>query len=95
MRERLRQTTGVAEDAPVAEVIQRLHERLADAPSLVVNATLDDALAVAERPNMPGTLGEWPNWSLALPHPLGTIEQAPLPHAIAAVLRIRRDASRA
>ena len=26
-----------------------------------------DAIGVEERPNMPGTVDEWPNWSLALP----------------------------
>lgn len=86
MRERLRQLTCVAEDAPVAEVIERLHERLAEAPSVIVNATLDDALAVPERPNMPGTVDEWPNWSIALPEPLEAIEQAPLPRVIARTL---------
>jgi len=91
MRERLRQTTGVAEDAPVAEVIERLYERLADATSVIVNATLDDALAVAERPNMPGTVDEWPNWSIALPEPLEAIEQATLPRAIARALSARRS----
>jgi 4-alpha-glucanotransferase len=86
LRERLRQMAGVAEDAPVAEVIERVHERLAEAPSVIVTATLDDALAVAERPNMPGTVDEWPNWSLALPEPLETVEEAALPRAIARTL---------
>ena len=86
MRERLRAIAGVAEDAPVAEVIERVHARLAEAPSRIVTATLDDALAVAERPNMPGTVDEWPNWSLALPEPLEAIEQAELPRAIARAL---------
>lgn len=30
-------------------------------------ATLDDLAAVPERPNMPNTIDEWPNWRLALP----------------------------
>jgi 4-alpha-glucanotransferase len=92
MRERLRQMIGVQEDAPVADVIERTHERLAEAPSIIVTATLDDALAVAERPNMPGTVTEWPNWSIALPLPLEAIEREPLPRAIAGVLaRGRQD----
>ena len=41
-------------------------------------ATLEDALAVAERPNMPNTMAEWPNWSQALPSPLEAIECHPL-----------------
>ncbi len=90
MRERVRAMTGVRDDAPVEEVIARIHERLADAPSVVVTATLDDALAVEERPNMPGTMGEWPNWSIALPVPLEGLEQAPLAHSIATAFAQRR-----
>jgi len=40
-------------------------------------------LAVEERPNMPGTVDEWPNWSIALPLPLEEIEGLALPRAIA------------
>jgi 4-alpha-glucanotransferase len=67
-----------------------VHARLAEAPSLVVTATLDDALAVPERPNVPGTTSERPNWSLALPLTLDALEQAPLPRRIAAILSERR-----
>jgi len=77
---------GARDHAAVDEVIVRVHQRLADAPSVMVTATLDDALAVEERPNMPGTVTEWPNWSIALPQPLETIEQAPLPRSIARAL---------
>ena len=37
---------------------------------MLVTATLDDVLAVEERPNMPGTIDERPNWSIALPVPI-------------------------
>jgi 4-alpha-glucanotransferase len=86
MRDRLRGLTGAADDAPVAEVVERVHRRLAEAPSRIVTATLDDALAVVERPNMPGTVDEWPNWSIALPEPLEAIERATLPRAVARAL---------
>lgn len=89
-RERLRAMIDVAADAPVDQVIERVHERLGEAPSLIVTATLDDALGVAERPNMPGTVDEWPNWSLALPQPLEAIEQSDLPHTIARTLAAAR-----
>ena len=59
------------------------------APSRVLLATLDDALAVAERPNMPGTTTTWPNWSLALPQTLEEIESATLPRRLAGVLARR------
>ncbi|HEY3188036.1 MAG TPA: 4-alpha-glucanotransferase [Solirubrobacteraceae bacterium] len=86
MRERLRQMIDVNGDAPVPEVIERTHDRLAQAPSIVVTATLDDALAVPERPNMPGTVTEWPNWAIALPLPLEAIEGERLPQVIAGTL---------
>ena len=36
---------------------------------------------------MPGTVAEWPNWSLALPKTLEEIEEAELPRRIAAALK--------
>src|SRR6266849_2407552 len=86
MRHRLRMTAGLPDDAPVTEMIERVYAGLGQAPSRIVTATLDDALAVPERPNMPGTVDEWPNWSLALPEPLEAIERAALPRAIARAL---------
>jgi 4-alpha-glucanotransferase len=94
IRTRLARMTGVEPDAPVDTVVERTHEQLAQATSLVVTATLDDALAVLERPNMPGTTTEWPNWSLALPAPLEEIETAPLPRSIATRLAAGRPAAR-
>jgi len=61
---------GVAPDAPVEDVVVAAHRTLARARSRIVLAQLEDAALVAERPNMPGTTDEWPNWSLALPHPI-------------------------
>ena len=72
-------------------MIERVHAGLGQAPSRILTATLDDALAVRERPNMPGTVDEWPNWSLALPEPLEAIEQAALPRAIARALAVCDD----
>ena len=74
IRRRLQEWTGVDGDAPVDEVVLRTHELLAEAPSAVVAATLDDALCVEERPNLPGTTDERPNWCLALPKPLDDVE---------------------
>jgi len=68
-------------------VIARLHGVLAQAPSRIVTATLDDAMAVEERPNMPASGDEWPNWSLALPDPIETLEQSPLALKIGRALR--------
>jgi 4-alpha-glucanotransferase len=67
----------------------RTHQRLAEAPSVVVAATLEDAMAVEERPNMPSTTTEWPNWSLALPASLEDLETQALARDVADTLRRR------
>ncbi|MEA2695767.1 MAG: 4-alpha-glucanotransferase, partial [Myxococcales bacterium] len=74
-------------DVSIADVIEGTYRALAAAPSRILLATLDDAIAVAERPNMPGTTTSWPNWSLALPQSLEEIETAELPRRLAKALR--------
>lgn len=86
LRDKLADSTDLASDAPVDEAIEKTYRALATAPSRVLLATLDDALAVVERPNMPGTTTAWPNWSLALPQPLEEIEEAGLPRRVATAL---------
>ena len=49
--------------------MKRAHELLSRAPSLLLSATLDDAVGERRRPNMPGTTDR-PNWSLPLPVPV-------------------------
>jgi 4-alpha-glucanotransferase len=88
-RARLAQLAGLPDGAPVVDVVEAVHARLAESPSLLVTATLDDAVAVSERPNVPGTSLERPNWSLALPLTLEALETAPLPQRIAAILGAR------
>ncbi len=77
-----------ADDPAVSidEVVLGVYRDLADAPCVILNATLDDALGVEERPNMPGTIDQWPNWRIALPVPLETILDDPRVAAIADVL---------
>jgi 4-alpha-glucanotransferase len=87
MRRRFEQRVGLPPDTPVDAVIQRTYELLAEAPSAVLLATLDDALAIEERPNMPGTTTQWPNWRLAIPGGLEALEASPLPRRIAAALQ--------
>jgi 4-alpha-glucanotransferase len=86
LRDKIARLDGLPADAPVEVAIERTYAALAEAPSRVLLATLDDALAVAERPNMPGTVTEWPNWSLALPQPLEELEEAALPRKLAKAL---------
>jgi 4-alpha-glucanotransferase len=84
--EKVSELTGLAADAPVEDAIVALHAALAQAPSLVLLAGLEDAAAVEERPNVPGTIDEWPNWRIPLPMTLEQLEGAPLAHRIAATL---------
>lgn len=86
MRRRFRSLTGLRDEASVAEAIERAYQTLATAPSLVLLATLDDALAVSERPNIPGTTSERPNWSIPLPGGLDALESSSLGRRIAAAL---------
>jgi 4-alpha-glucanotransferase len=90
LRTRLAAMAGVADDAAVEEAVLAAHRLLAEAPCAVVLATLEDALAVVERPNMPGTRPEqWPSWSRPLPQRLEAITELPLPRRIAGLLRRR------
>jgi len=86
LRDKIAGLEGIPADAPAEVAIERTYAALAEAPSRVLLATLDDALAVPERPNMPGTVTEWPNWSLALPRTLEEIEEAELPRRVARAL---------
>lgn len=88
----LEAASGLPGGAPTEAVIVGAHRRLAAAPSVVVTATLDDALGVHERPNMPGTIDEWPNWRLALPVPLDALPQHPLARRVADAMREGRAA---
>lgn len=87
-RRQLQEITGVSENAPVAEVIEKAHEALAQAPSRVILASLDDALGVERRPNLPGIANDKrPNWSIPLPKSLEEIETDAAVLKIAGILR--------
>jgi 4-alpha-glucanotransferase len=78
LRGRLMGLTALGPEAPVDDVVVAAHRRLAAAPSALVGATLEDALALRRRPNLPGTTDERPNWSIPLPLPLGEVFSDPL-----------------
>lgn len=86
LRDHLREILGVKDETPVAEVIETAYRRLAQAPSRILTATLEDAQAMVDRPNMPGTVQQRPNWSLALPQDIETMVEAELPRRIAQAL---------
>src|SRR5262245_37347201 len=87
LRSHVRELGRVPDDAAPETVALAIHQRLAEAPSVLIAATLEDALGVAERPNLPGTTRERrANWSLALPETLEEIEADPRPRGLAAIL---------
>lgn len=88
LRSRLARAAGVGVDAPLGEVVVPLHERVAASPSALVAATLEDALGVEERPNLPGTVAPArQNWSLALPVALEELGEHDQVRAVVEALR--------
>lgn len=86
-RTRVGEWAGLGPDAPMSEVIVEVHRLLAGAPSALVVATLDDALGVRRRPNIPGTTASTrPNWCLPLPVTLEQIMHDPVVAQVAKVL---------
>lgn len=89
-RERLMAATGLGPDAAVPEVVAGAHVALATAPSAVVLGQLDDACAALDRPNLPGTVDERPNWRIPLPLTLEQIQADPLVDRVATALAQHR-----
>jgi 4-alpha-glucanotransferase len=87
IRQRVQRMTRAPASALPAEVVARVHEALGRAPSRILTATLDDVMGVEERPNMPATHDEWPNWRIALPEPIETLKASRLAKRIARALR--------
>jgi 4-alpha-glucanotransferase len=85
-KQKLQETTGLAADAAVDDVVIAAHRRLAEAPSLIRLATLEDALGVEHRPNVPGTVDERPNWRIPLPKSVEQLEHDPLLARVAAAM---------
>jgi 4-alpha-glucanotransferase len=83
--ELLARLRGVKKKAEPEAAVRRAHEALATAPSLLLSATLEDAVADERRPNMPGTTDR-PNWSLPLPVPVEDLPQHELLQAVARTL---------
>jgi 4-alpha-glucanotransferase len=76
LREKLVNMTHLPDDTPPVEVAVNAYTSLAKGRPRIVLASLEDALGVIERPNVPGTTTEFPNWRLALPTSLEEIEGA-------------------
>jgi 4-alpha-glucanotransferase len=93
IRDKLASLGQLDPHARMDHVIEQAYRLLSDAASDVAIVSLDDALAVTERPNMPCTTTEWPNWSLALPGGLEALEAAPLAKRIIAAMQKRNRKS--
>lgn len=87
LRDRLKTTIGVDDSASVDQVVLGAHMALAESPSMLVTAALDDLLGAERRPNVPGTIDQHPNWRLPLPLPLDDLPGHPLAESVAEVLR--------
>jgi 4-alpha-glucanotransferase len=70
----------------VAAIVAALYGFLVRTPSMLVAATLEDAVEARERPNVPGTIDQRPNWSLPLPVPLDDLAADPRVRRLAGIL---------
>jgi 4-alpha-glucanotransferase len=87
VRHRVREWCGLEPDAPAHEFVLRVQRVLASSPALATVATIEDALGMTDRPNLPGTGRDVrPNWSIALPRPLEEIVVDARVNEIASVL---------
>ena len=90
LRRQLWRAAGVGRDAALGDLLVAVHRRLAASPSVLVAGTLEDALGVEERPNLPGTVSDQrPNWALALPVPLEKLVRDPRVRRVAEALASR------
>jgi len=87
LRERLVSITHLPDNTAPVDVAVAAYTALARGRPRIVLASLEDALGVTERPNVPGTTTEFPNWRLALPSPLEDIERADGVKRIAGAMR--------
>lgn len=89
-RHRLRVAASCDDTAAADDVAVAAHATLAEAPSMLVTAALDDLVGAQHRPNVPGTIDEHPNWRIPLPVPVDDLAGHDLATRITDVLRARR-----
>lgn len=70
----------------VADAVEAVYAQVGASPARLVLASLDDLAGVAERPNIPGTVDEWPNWRIGLPVAADEVISSPLARRVAARL---------
>src|ERR1700682_5113086 len=86
LREKLVTMTHLPDATGPVDVAIAAYTELARGRPRIVLASLEDALGVPERPNVPGTTTEFPNWRLALPASIEEIETADGVNRIANVM---------
>ena len=92
LRRRLSRFTRLPRSEPPSKVIERVYLALSRSPARLLAITIEDALGVEERPNLPGTDETLPNWRLALQAPLEAIRaDAGVRRLIGIVRRARPD----
>ena len=70
----------------VPAIVAALYGFLSRTPSMLVAATLEDAVEAHDRPNVPGTIDQRPNWSLPLPVLLDDLAADPRVRRLAGIL---------
>jgi 4-alpha-glucanotransferase len=70
----------------VPAIVAALYGFLTRTPCMLVAATLEDAVEAPDRPNVPGTIDQRPNWSLPLPVLLDDLAADPRVRRLAGVL---------
>ena len=85
LRDLLVDDAGVPADASTADAVRGAYGLLAQAPSILLGASVEDAIVEPVRPNIPGT-SERPNWSAALPVALDDFADHPSLVALAGQL---------
>ena len=94
LRQKLWDLTHAPDGTPPIDVAATTYAALGASRSRIALASLEDALSVEERPNVPGTTTEFPNWRLALPQSLEAIETADGPRRLARALQEGRSRKR-
>lgn len=82
-----------SDPSDVDAFIVAAHHALGRSPSLLISATLDDAVAAPLRPNMPGAVDR-PNWRIPLPVLVDDLPAHPLARQVANVLKAARNPGR-
>ena len=83
--------TDTRAQPPELAALRQLDSRIPVSTGGLDVKLLDDALCVEERPNLPGTTTERPNWSIALPLPIDDLAEQPVVAQVAGALSNRCD----